>query len=228
MNKYYKYFEIFTVFGNNKRVLLYLEEEKIFQFDDSIACQLMSKKYDSLYYPQYFYPEVKKFLRGKFIVDVRLLKNFSFTGDQLPEDFYLNCKIGLNERKICELIRNDSLDEFIIYVNKNNINLNSNIKKSIYETNLFLIGKKLSLIECATFYGSIKIFQYLKTNNIELKPSLWLYAIHSNNAEMIQILYDNNIQPTGENPYYKIEKESVKCHNNDIVHYLFENYSKVD
>ena len=62
-----------------------------------------------------------------------------------------------------------------------NISLLSTIKPSIFEINKYLI-------EYAAFFGSIRIFQYLRFNNIELQPSLWFYAIHSNNTEMIHLL----------------------------------------
>ena len=54
--------------------------------------------------------------------------------------------------------------------------------------------KKITLIEYAAFFGSIQIFNYLKLNKISLTPSLWKYAIHGNNAEIIQILEENHFQ----------------------------------
>lgn len=89
-------------------------------------------------------------------------------------------KQGENDDIIATMIRTDSVQESIVYVNKKNIKLKSHIKCSNFETNEFLIGKEPSFIKYATFCGSIQIFQYLKTNKVKLKPSLWLYAIHSN------------------------------------------------
>ena len=71
------------------------------------------------------------------------------------------------------MIRDDNVVEFITYVNKNNISLNSMIQTSIYETNSFLLKKQsvlrrnddgVTLIEYAAFFGSIQIFQYLQMN----------------------------------------------------------------
>ena len=42
----------------------------------------------------------------------------SFENDEEKREFYKNRRIGENNNKICELIRNDSLDDFIIYINK--------------------------------------------------------------------------------------------------------------
>ena len=54
--------------------------------------------------------------------------------------------------------------------------------------------KNPTLFEYSTFYESIQIFQYLKTNQVKLTPSLWLYVIHSNNAEMIFLLEENHVE----------------------------------
>ena len=128
---------------------------------------------------------------------------------------------GENDSYICSLIRQDSVEEFISYVNRSNISLSSQISPSIFETNAFLIkNDTTTLIEYSAFFGSIQIFQFLKMNKVNLKPSLWLYAIHSNNAELIHLLehYElpkNNLQ---------IYLESIKCHHNDIANYIKNNH----
>ena len=96
------------------------------------------------------------------------------------------------------------------------------IKRSIFETNPLFLKKEPTLIEYATFYGSIQIFQYLLNNQIELKPSLWIYAIHSNNPEMIHILEENQVTPRDET-FEECLEESIKCHHNDIAKYIKEN-----
>ena len=93
----------------------------------------------------------------------------------------------------------------------------------------FLIdNENTSLIEYSAFFGSIQIFQYLMTNNAELKPSLWLYAIHSQNAEIIMLLESNKV----DFPMYNEDEkckciqcylESIKCHHNDIASYIENN-----
>ena len=49
---------------------------------------------------------------------------------------------GENESYLSKLIRGDSVEDFIAYVNKMNISLNATIIPSIYETNSFLIKKQ--------------------------------------------------------------------------------------
>ena len=105
---------------------------------------------------------------------------------ELPTNFHELRKVGEDENFICKLIRDDNIKDFIVYVNKNNIQLNTPIKLSIFETNAFLIKKQnesqnkgITLTEYAAFFGSIQIIKYLQMEGEKLTPSLWLYAIHS-------------------------------------------------
>ena len=121
------------------------------------------------------------------------------------------------------MIRNDSLEYFIAFINRNNISLSTKIKTSIYETNPFLIKNiEQSLIEYAAFFGSIQIFQYLLMNNINLTPSLWRYVIHGRNADLVHLLEDNHVE-------CDIEKniiESIKCHHNQFANYFLNSTQK--
>lgn len=109
--------------------------------------------------------------------------------------FQEKCKEGEKDSHHCYLIREDNLDDFIIYVQKTNYLLNSFVKYSLFETNDFLIGKKTTLIEHASFFGSIQIFKYLQNNEVKLTQSLWLYAIHSQNADLIHMMEESNVKP---------------------------------
>ena len=80
-----------------------------------------------------------------------------------------------------------------------------------------------TLIEYAAFYGSIKIFNYLQKNDVEITPQLWLYAIHSNNAEMIFLLEELNIK-CSDNDYASFLEESIKCHHNEIASHIYDNF----
>ena len=58
--------------------------------------------------------------------------------------------------------------------------------------------------------------------NVKLTPSLWFYAIHSRNAEIIQLLEDNKV---GFN-YDAVISESIKSYFNDFSDYLDSNYNQ--
>ena len=119
--------------------------------------------------------------------------------DIFDENFDKKVLEGENDNYICSLIRDDSIKEFVSYTSRSGISLSSTlIKNSIFETNSFLLeNEKISLIEYSAFFGSIQIFQYLKMNNVELTPKLWLYSIHGNNANLFRLLEsDEEKKPT--------------------------------
>lgn len=100
--------------------------------------------------------------------------------------------------------------------------LESVIKRSVFETHQFLIeNESTSFIEYAAFCGSIQIFKYLILNKIELKPSLWLYVIHSKNPEMIHTLEELNIETPDS--FKLCLFESIKCNHNDFANYIQNN-----
>lgn len=213
-------FELFKIFKKNHPIILLLNKKQILFFDDSIYKYNLAKNNKEFFH--FFYPEIKSYLnetKRKQIEDEIL----SCDSDAF-NDFDEKRTIGENDFYICQLIRSDSIDDFIIYVNQNNIKHSSIINTSIFETNSFLLkNKKTTLIEYAAFYGSIQIFQYLRFNNVEMSKRLWLYAIHGKNGELIHLLEENRIFPE-YGSYFKCLQESIKCHHNDIVNYINDNY----
>ncbi|KAK8872176.1 hypothetical protein M9Y10_007939 [Tritrichomonas musculus] len=222
IKKYFSNSDIFNIFKINKKILLFLIEEKMIIIDDHIAKKILTtEKFIEQNYPQYFVPEIKPFVNEKwFPNDIR-----DFIKKDLPDNYDNLRKKGENESYICTLIREDLVTEFIAHINRNDISLRSTIETSIYETNHFLIEKKnISFIEYSVYSGSIQIFQYLLREGVELTPSLWLCAVHGKNAEIIHILEENHIEPEDKN-YKDCINESIKCHHNDIVTYIKNNLS---
>ena len=242
IKNYYSNSEIFNIFKSNKRILLFLVEEQIMIIDSNIAKKFITKEeYIEAKYPHYFYPEIIPFENEQFFpiyIEDRYPYNknkwITELKEELPKDFYEQRKKGENDDKICEIIRNDDIKEFQNYTNQNKISLDSKINKSIYETNPFLILKRgsnfllnkssnISLIEYASFFGSIQIFNYLKNNDVNLTSSLWPMAIHSQNLEIIHILEENNVKIKDDN-CKKIFYDSLKCFSNDMANYFFKKY----
>ena len=211
---FYSNYEKFIFFKTNKRILLFLIEEKIIKIDKYIASRILNNDFEQQNYEQYFFPELKTYMDEDYV------EKYS---DNLGENFEENRKIGENENYICQLIRKDLIDEFIIYVTKTNFQLNYKIKRSIFETNSFLIKNTPSLIEYSAFYGSLQIFKYLNFNNAILEPSILLYAIHSNNAELIHFIEELHLD-FHKNFLIKCLKESIKCHHNAVACYVQDVY----
>lgn len=138
------------------------------------------------------------------------------------KNFNLEGEIGENSTTVCSMIRNDSIREFASFFKINDCLANYQINKSIFETNRFLIDKNLTLIEYAVFFGSIKIINYLIWKKVTLSPSLWLFAVHSNNLNVIHLLEDNDVKPVDDD-YEKCFEEAIKCHHNGIALYILNN-----
>lgn len=189
IKKFYSDYEIYQLFKSNKRIILHLYEEKII-FPQKISGDGIVDLF--------FYPELKQYLGEKYIKNIE--------NDHLKlksENFNQLRKNGVNELEICEIIRRDSIDEFIIYINQNNTDLRLKIATSLFETNAFLnsyisLGnirtlRKPTLIEYAALYGSIKIVKYLHTNGVEYESSIWPYVIHSGNPEFLYLLEESKV-----------------------------------
>ncbi|KAK8872220.1 hypothetical protein M9Y10_007985 [Tritrichomonas musculus] len=219
--------EIFNTFKGSKRILLFLFEENILEPNTTIASIITSPKYQKRYYPQYFIPEFKSIFDESQLKQIIDDYERSFRNREVikydSESFKQLRKIGENDDYISRLIRDDSIVEFVTYVNQTNYQLSQTIKKSIFETNTFLIKNNPSLIEYAAFFGSIQIFQYLFNNKIRLSSFLWPFAIHGNNPDLIHFLEENQIKLSSQD-IKKCLVESIKCHHNEIANYIMSNY----
>ena len=91
--KYLTNTQTFNIFKGNKRVLLYLIEEKIIIIDQYISKKFFTKKFISCNYTPYFAPEIRPFLNKLFPQCLQHNK-------ELPKDFYELRKIGENETEI--------------------------------------------------------------------------------------------------------------------------------
>ena len=212
--------QIFHIFRSNKRLLLFLIEENIITPDKVIANCLTNYKISQACYLQYFYPNFKSYLDGKYA-----------TSESDSQTFEQKRKSGENDDPVCQMIRNDSVNDFMSHVKQNNVDLNSTVKPSIFETNAFLIDKTPSLIEYAAFFGSIEIIKFLESSEVKLTPSLWIYAIHSQKPELIHFLEEKKVLPEDES-YRKCFIESLKCHHPEFTNYIQNNLisdpSKID
>lgn len=214
-------FEIFDIFKTSKRILLFLFEEKIIIPDEHIVKIMTSYKYSKKGYPYYFINEIKSFIDQDF---ASIIEKENKKIDTTSLSFDEKRKIGENDSYLCQLIRNDSINDFISHVNLKNIPLRTTIEISIFESNSFLLNKKPSLIEYAAFHGSIQIFKYLHLNKMKENSSIWLYAIHGQNPEIIHLLEENKTIKMTEKFCKNCVIESIKCHHNDLADYFINNF----
>ena len=195
--------EIYNFFKNNKRMLLLLISEDILIFDKIISRETSKNK-------EYFYIENNKLKQKEEAI-------------KIPENYEEKRLKGENDSYLCELIRNDDVENFIVYINKNNISLSMTIENSIYETNSIFEYNQPKLIEYSAFFGSIQILRFLYQNHVDSPQSLWIYAIHSNNQELFHVLEEYEDKMDIESCL----NESIRCHNTDLVEY-FKNMDSID
>ena len=227
--QYYSSPEIINIFIKNKRITLFLIEEKMILVDEYFVKKIIFSEFlKYLFYGHYFAPEIKPFMKESWFLkrnkDEQSFDNnlIDFLEKDLPSNFDPNRKKGENDSLICEIIRRDSINEFIQYIKENECPLDSYIENSIYETNRFFRQPyKHNLIEYATFFGSIQITEYI-LKNIKTKVSafIWISAIHSQNMELIHLLEKNNIEI--EEIISRCLKESIKCHAFELTEYLMK------
>ena len=230
ITKFFTNSEIFKIFCENKRIILSLIQEKIIIIDEYIVSEITSEENFKKHYPEYFSPEIKQFLTDEFISkykkrnkDLQKAENIQEIKKEVSKEFYEKRKQGENDNYLCELIRLNDAKKFCVYVNKNYILLQSNIKESIFETNSIFLGKSdIKLIEYASFYGSNEIIKYMFINECGMTSNMWIYAVHAQNDELIKYLEDNHVLPP-ENNFEIVLDESIKCHHNDVSNYIIYN-----
>ena len=123
-------------------------------FDEYIFSIITRKFYVTNKYCEYFQPEIKPLFTQENI-DKYQNNNNSLTDDKFIEkinkdaesDFYEKRREGQNDDYLCELIRNSKIKEFIIFVEQSSMPLDSEIKKSFFETNQHVTDEyKISLM----------------------------------------------------------------------------------
>ena len=184
IKKHFTNIEIFDFFQNT-RILLFLSQEKILNFDKTIASIIIKSEYQITDTGIYLFPEIKQFLDSDIIKKMKIPTNLE------------KCReIDYYDHPILQLIQKDLIDEFISQTSKIDFKLDETIEiSSVFETNPLLQDCNHKPIDYAAFFGSIKIFKYLVSNKCELEPYLWFKAIHGRNPEIIHILEDAKIEP---------------------------------
>ena len=161
---------IFNIFQSNKIILLFLIETKVLTIDEKIYHEIMNKQeLNGLQYFHFFIPEMKEFIGEENFKDIET--EIISQNPHIYDNYERKRTIGENDSYICSLIRQDSIEEFIIYTNKTNYPITNQINPSIFETNLFLIENTPTIIEYAFYFGSIQIINYLILNKVKLTSS---------------------------------------------------------
>ena len=82
--------------------------------------------------------------------------------DEMDEE---DKQIEKEYRQICEIIKKDSVNEFISYIEKNNLSFSDQIY-DVDDILVYITHEKIPMIEFAAECGSIQIFRYLLSKNL--------------------------------------------------------------
>ena len=71
-----------------------------------------------------------------------------------------------------------------------------------------------TLIEYASFFGSIKIFKFLLMQNAKIDENIWGYAVHGQNYDIIHMIEDKHIEP-----FYCVQS-AIRYYRYDLFEYF--------
>ena len=234
INKHFTKSELLNIFKKSKRLLLLLIKMQIIpayrDFYDTISTYFFYR----CKYHHYFRKEILPFVDHKLRKLMQYHEDFDYyLESEIPDDYEKNREIGEAEDYVCELIRKDSIAEFVKFHVENELQYDYFIYPSVYETNMSLVDVKsgpdenIPVIEYAAFYGATKIFNYL-FKYAEKYPSLWIRAVHSRNLNIIRKLEEEKVdsiyEKSGNKPFLNCIEESIKCHHNEFVYFFMNNF----
>lgn len=216
--------EIYDFFQTNNRILLFLLQEKLLTIDKYVHEAI----HRNILINNTPYLEINAFMpnenqaRYYFSPELDPSEPPVCKDDFDADTFNQKRKNGENDNYICQLIRNDSVHEFIKYVNESEIDIFSLLDRSFFETNLALNLMDVTMIQYAAYFGSIKIFQYLLNKKAKIDDDIWFFAIHGRNRRLIHLIEERlDIQSDLVLQYPFI---SAEHHHNELTDYFF-NYT---
>lgn len=130
---------------------------------------------------------------------------------------------GYNPIEIAQIIKNDDIDTFSQIVSQcgDNFNYEQYINPTNFER-CPILSQKVTLVQYATFFNSIKIFKFMFLHKVEMDPSLFEYAISGGSLEIIRLLAQRKVDLFVGIPI------SIKYFQNDVLTWILDNYRPTD
>lgn len=199
LRKYFEKRSILNIypFENFKFFILHFTDLKIVQLEPNKMIEAH----------QYFSPEMH------FIFHRKNTDDFSN-----EEEFIKFRREGKNRQQVCDIIRNDHLDELQNLLATTTLNLNDPIKPSLFERFEMVNQKDVSFIEYAAFFGSINIFKYLLMNKVKISPSLPKFAIAGGNYEIVHLCEEKDLS------FSNCLSIAIQYKQDELVEYLLNNF----
>lgn len=169
-----------------------------------------------------FDPIVKQHLLCPDISDDEDEQINSFERLNISIDEYIELREkGENTSKFCLEIRENNFNDFDIKMQKG-MEINMKLNNQLYDSCEYPLkeDKMPNLFEYSAYKGSIEICKFLSLHEAKLEDQCWFYTIHGRNADLIHLIEELKI----ECDYQKAFRYAIKCHNNAIADYIFNQY----
>ena len=212
--------EVWNIFESNQNVLLALYEEGCIDM-----ATIKKKSYRDRKLLAFFHNELIQYDEKYFKNSINELgMNDEIRSISMDENkFFENRKIGHCEWELADIIRRDDVGAFQDYINQTNMNLDTQIHPTVFESDQTINSRFTplpTLMEYAAFFNSINIFKYLWMNHATLTELLPRYAISGGNCEMVHMCEERKSLCFNE----ECLNIAVVYHHGDMADYLREEY----
>ena len=166
---------------------------------------------------------------GKFKIDLQEFWKFSVLQNMLPE-----ASIYITSKHIFDFADEGTAERYIFEDDVDNLQQllaiqNTETEQKYYDIQQFFPGvtyffmKKLSNLQIAALFGSVKCFRFLLINGEEIKAKTCEYAIIGGNYEIVHLCEQNGLK------FEKCLNVSVQFHRFDLFEWLNNhfNYDKI-
>ncbi|OHT05692.1 hypothetical protein TRFO_05836 [Tritrichomonas foetus] len=172
---------LFDTFYSSAEIILFFYEQNIID--------LLYIYQDNVFFKGlFFFPELyKNYHNYRKYINANKLENQMKEFKSNIDDFEHIRRTGLSNVKLYRLIQEDKLNEFIDFVNLENIDLSAKVNFSIFDQH-FIRNEEMTLIDYAMYFNSINIFKYLFIQKVSISEQSMEFALKGGNFEIIHIV----------------------------------------
>lgn len=216
ISKYYTKTQLLFHFSFNMSAIYHLYKLNLITLDDALRRNSITKMKSYVY----FDPEIEQFKPKLYQENQSSIYFQSLKNSYSQLDIKKYRETGLNSSNYAKIIQADDVDSLQKLISQTNLDINTLIPRSEFETNeIFDPKMSISFIEYAAFLGSINVFKFLLMNNAELRPIIARLATAGGNYEIIHLLESKFIRFRDE-----AFSTSIIFHQNQLFEYFHSTY----
>lgn len=221
---------LWKIFGGLNYFKLWMYEEGLISIN-TIIQKIRNK---SLYIVEYFFPEIiekdpelyekeikpqlDKQYTEKDIIEFKELRKKHFKWLRDSNDFLDPLYKEIETNKLRLALKTDDIDSFQKILSNQNLSVDLKISESVIE-NFLIVPHKISLLEFAATFNSIKIFKFLIMNDATIPIRTIYCSITQRNYEIFHIVESAHLNRVDQFYY-----SSILSWNNEIYEYVLNNY----